>query len=409
MWRQSTELCRVVRQRGELPYFMCLFVGKRKGLMVFQSITSARRGPALLPRLGALAVLGLTLFLAACGSSSPSGSTGGNGPTCPTTKSLTGAGSTFDNPLFSQMFSVYPNAKCGANVNYQSVGSGSGINDLLQGIVDFGATDAPLTDAQLAQSTRGPIIHVPVTLGAVAMSYTLSGLSGHLNLTGPLIADMYLGKITSWDDPQIKAANPGVALPHQTITVVHRSDGSGTTSIFTHYLAAVSDAWKTKIGAGTTVNWPTGVGGKGSAGVAAAIRATTGAIGYVELAYVLANNLAYASVQNADGKPILPSLDGAKADAQNVTTIPPDLRFYIVNAAGADSYPISGFSWVVVYQKQTNADKGQAIANLLWWMIHDGQQYATPLNYVPLPTTIVTKDEAQITSMTCGSGPCYKG
>jgi phosphate transport system substrate-binding protein len=377
--------------------------------MVSHSITHIQRGTHLLPRLGALVVLGLTLILAACGSTSTGGTTAGSGSACPSTKSLTGAGSTFDNPLFSKMFSVYPSAKCGANVNYQSVGSGTGINDLLQGIVDFGATDAPMTDALLGTSKQGPILHVPVTLGAVAMSYNLSGVSGHLNLTGDIIAGIYLGKITSWDDPKIKAANSAVTLPHQTITSVHRSDGSGTTGIFTHYLSAVSTDWQSKVGAGTTVNWPGGVGGKGNAGVAAAVKSTAGAIGYVELAYVLANNLSYASVVNAAGKTVLPSLDGAKADAQSVTTIPDDLRFYIVNASGDASYPISGFSWVIVYKNQANADKGRAIANMLWWMTHDGQQYSAPLNYVPLPDSIVTKGEAQIKALTCGSGPCYTG
>lgn len=385
-------------------------VGKREESMSTQLISHARREEHPLIRLGILALLGLTFILAACGGSNTN--TGAGTPTgqqCPSTKSLTGAGSTFDNPLFSKMFSVYPSVKCGANVNYQAVGSGAGINNLLQGIVDFGATDAPMSDALLAKSTRGSIIHVAVTLGAVAISYNLPGVSGHLNLTGDIIAGIYLGNITSWDDPQIKAANPGVNLPHQTITSVHRSDGSGTTGIFTHYLSAVSSAWQSKVGAGTTVNWPTGVGGKGNAGVAAAVKSTTGAIGYVELAYVLANNLSYASVVNAAGKSVLPSLEGAKADAAGVTTIPDDLRFYIVNAPGDASYPISGFSWVIVYKNQANPDKGRAIANLLWWMVHDGQQYSTPLNYVPLPDTIVSKDEAQIKSMTCGSGPCYTG
>ncbi len=382
--------------------------------MVFQRLSYAQSGRHVLSGLSVV-LLGLMLILTACGGSSSTGSGSGSGsgsgttPTCPATKALTGAGSTFDNPLFSQMFSQYPNAKCGANVNYQSVGSGAGINDLLQGIVDFGATDAPMSDALLAKSTKGPIIHVPVTLGAVAMSYNLPGVSGHLTLTGPVIAGMYLGHITSWDDPMIKAANGGVTLPHQTITIVHRSDGSGTTGIFTHYLAAVSPEWMSKVGAATTVNWPTGVGGKGNAGVAAAVKATAGAIGYVELAYVLANNLSYASVVNAAGKAVLPSLDGAKTDAMNMTTIPDDLRFYIVNAPGDASYPISGFSWVIVYQNQSNADKGKAIANMLWWMTHDGQQYSMALNYVPLPDTIVTKGETQIKSMTCGGSPCYTG
>ncbi len=298
------------------------------------------------------------------------------------------------------MFTEYPNAKCGADVNYQSVGSGAGINNLLQNIVQFGATDAPMTDAQLAKSTHGTIIHVPATIGAVAISYNLVGVSQHLNLTGPIVADIYLGTIKFWDDAQIKALNSGVTIPHQTITVVHRSDGSGTTGIFTHY---------SKVGAGTTVNWPTGVGGKGNAGVAAQVKSTTGSIGYNELAYVLTNNIQYAAIKNANGKYVLPSVEGAKADADNVTTIPADLRVYIVNAPGDASYPITGFTWAIVYQNQTNADRGWALANMLWWVTHDGQQYSLPLHYVPLPASIVTKDEAQIKSMMCGGSACYKG
>jgi len=351
--------------------------------------------------------------ISACGSGGGSGNGNGGTTACPSLSGLTVAGSTFDNPLFSQMFAPnnYPKTRCGVRVNYQSVGSGAGINQLLAHTVDFGATDTPLTDTQEGQSTSGLIIHVPVTLGAVALSYNLASLpvSTHLTLTPALIAGIYLGKITSWDDALLKAANPGVTLPHKTITSVHRSDGSGTTGIFTHYLSAVSTDWQAKVGAGTTVNWPVGVGGKGSAGVAAAVKSTDGAIGYVELAYVLQNSLPFAGVVNANGKTVLPSLDGAKADAGNVTTIPADLRFFIVNAPGDDSYPISGYSWVVVYQTQTNTAKGQAIANLLWWMAHEGQQYSASLNYVPLPAAIVTKDEAQIKSLTCGGSPCYTG
>lgn len=355
-----------------------------------------------------IALIGLTLLLTACGSSTSTGSGTGSGQSCPSTKQLNGAGSTFDNPLFSKLFSVYPTARCGANVNYQSVGSGAGINDLLQGIVNFGATDAPMTDTQLASSTKGQIIHIPVTIGAVAISYNLSGVSGHLNLTGPVIANIFLGTVKFWDDSSIKALNSGVSLPHESITVVHRSDGSGTTGIFTHYLGVVSPDWQSKVGAGTTVNWPIGVGGKGNAGVAAQVKSTAGAIGYNELAYVLANNMQYAAVQNANGKNVLPSVDSSRQDAEAITTIPADLRFYIVNAPGDGSYPITGFSWVVVYQNQSNTDKGQALANLLWWMTHDGQQYSTALNYVPLPSSIVSKDEAQIQSLKCGSSACYK-
>jgi phosphate transport system substrate-binding protein len=360
------------------------------------------------------AAIALTLFTAACGGSSSSSSSSSStassgGATCPSTKTLNGAGSTFDGPLFSKLFTVYPTAQCGANVNYQLIGSGAGINDLLSQIVDFGATDAPMTDAQMQKSPNGPIIHVPITLGAVSMSYNLTGISGHLKLTGPVIADIYLGKVKTWNDPEIASLNPGVNLPNEAITVVHRSDGSGTTSIFTHYLSAISPEWSSKVGASTTVNWPVGVGGKGNPGVAAAIKATPGAFGYVELAYVVANNFPYAVVKNAAGNYVAPSLDGAKADAANVTNIPSDLRFYIVNSPGADSYPISGFSWIIVYQHQSNADKGEAIANMLWWVTHDGQNYSSALTYVPLPASIVAKDEAQIKSMTCGSGPCYKG
>lgn len=374
--------------------------------MVFFNGKSRGQRP-LRVRLGAMALLGLTLLLAACGSSPATTGGGTPGVTCPSTKTLNGAGSTFDGPLFSKMFTEYPNVTCGADVNYQLIGSGAGINDLLNQIVDFGATDAPMTDAQLAKSANGLIIHIPITLGAVAMSYNLTNIPGHLKFTGSVIADIYLGKVKNWNDPEIAALNPGVTLPNETITVVHRSDGSGTTSIFTHYLSAISPAWAQQVGASTTVNWPVGVGGKGNPGVAAVIKSTPGSFGYVELAYVVSNNFPYGVVLNTAGNYVAPSLDGAKVDASNVTTIPADLRFYIVNAQGADSYPISGFSWVIVYQNQGNADKGRAIANMLWWMVHNGQQYSAPLTYVPLPSAIVTKDEAQIKSMTCGGSPCY--
>lgn len=358
----------------------------------------------------------ISLFISACGGGG-TGSSGNGTPTasCPSVSGLIGAGSTFDDPLFSQMFApnAYPKSKCGVNVNYQSVGSGAGITQLLDHTVDFGASDSPMTDAELAQSTGGHIIHIPVTLGAEGISYNLSSIPSttHLKFTGTVIADIYLGHITTWDDPAIKALNPGVTLPHETITVVHRSDGSGTTSIFTHYLSAVNSEWSSEVGAGTTVNWPVGVGGVHNAGVAAAVKSTAGAIGYIELAYVLSNNIAYGVVQNAAGNYVAPSIAGAATDAANVTAIPADLRFFIVNAPGAESYPISGFSWVIVYQHQTNVTKGEAIANLLWWMTHEGQQYATPLHYVSLPSTMVAKDEAQIKSMTCGSNnaPCYTG
>ncbi len=356
--------------------------------------------------LGAMIVA--SLAVAACGGSTTTGSTGN---TCPSTTSLSGAGSTFDAPLFSKQFTVYAGIGCKVQVNYQAVGSGAGITQLLQQTVDFGATDAPMKDSDLASSKNGAILHIPVTIGAVAISYNLSQVdaSTHLKLTGTVLADIFLGNIKFWDDSAITQLNTGTTLPHQAITVVHRSDGSGTTGIFSHYLAAVSPDWSTKVGAGNTLNWPTGVGASGNAGVASAVKNTAGSIGYNELAYVLTNTIQYAQIQNKNGDFVAPSLDSTKAAASNFTDIPADLRFYIVNAPGSGSYPISGYSWVIVYQKQTDADKGQAIANTLWWMTHDGQQYAAALSYVALPANIVQKDEAQIKALTCGSSACYKG
>ena len=368
--------------------------------------------------LSSVALLGLVLLLAACGSN-----TGGNGPTtgagtptlvpCPNTTSLTGAGSTFVNPLFSKMFTNYANAKCGIQVNYQSVGSGAGITQLLNQTVDFGATDSPMTDAQLAQSKQGNVIHIPVTIGAVAISYNLASLTTptHLQLDGPTLANIFLGKITSWDDPAIAALNSGVTLPHETITVIHRSEGSGTTSIFTHYLSAISPDWSSKVGAGTTVNWPVGVGAQGNPGVATAVKGTEGAIGYNELAYVLTNSIQYFTMKDHDGDYVLPSLDSAKAAAASIqqSSIPADLRFFFVNSPGKNAYPITGFSWALVYANQSDNDKGAAVAQTMWWIVHTGQSYAPSLSYVPLPDNFVKLDEAQIKLVMCGSNPCFTG
>jgi phosphate transport system substrate-binding protein len=322
---------------------------------------------------------------------------------CSTTTSLSGEGSTFDAPLFNTWFSVYPQTSCGLTVEYYATGSGMGISTLLGQLMDFGATDAPLTARQLASSPNGPILHIPVTLGLVAISYHLHGISAPLKFTGALLASIYLGTITWWDDPAIQQLNPGTVLPHVAIQVLHRSDGSGTTAIFTHYLAAISPAWKARVGASTTVHWPTGQGEQGSGGVAEALGSTEGALGYIEWSYVVKQHLPAALLQNQAGAFLAPSIAGAQAAAAAFPSVPTDLRFYIVNAPGANAYPIAGYSWVIVYQQQSDAEKGKALSTLLWWMVHQGQQYAEPLSYAPLPGTMVSLDEAQIRRLTCGS------
>jgi phosphate transport system substrate-binding protein len=345
-----------------------------------------------------LFVLPFVLMLAGC-----SGEAFTNHAGCPAVSSLSGEGSTFDAPLFNKLFSVYAGTPCGLTVEYYAAGSGAGISQLISQLVDFGATDAPLTDRQLANSPDGTILHVPVTLGAVAISYHLTGVSSPLRLSGAVLSAIYLGSVTHWDDPAIIRLNAGVHLPHRQIQVVHRSDGSGTTAIFTHYLAQISPMWQKAVGAGTTVAFPVGTGEQGNGGVADALTSTEGSIGYVELSYVTKFHLSAASIENKAGTFVSPSIAGAQTAAASLQAIPADLRFYAVNAGGIQAYPITGYSWVIVYRKQGDGEKGKALAHLLWWMIHDGQKYAEPLGYAPLPSNIVTKGEAQIRSMTCGT------
>lgn len=330
---------------------------------------------------------------------------------CSTTTSLKGEGSTFDAPLFDRLFSLYSTTPCGLTVEYYPAGSGLGISMLLGQLVDFGATDAPLTDRQLASSTQGPILHVPVTLGVVALSYHVPGISTPLKLTSSVLAAIYLGTITWWDDPAIEQLNPDTPFPHLAIQVLHRSDSSGTTAIFTHYLAEVSPIWKARVGASTTVRWPIGKGEQGNSGVAEALTSTIGAFGYIEWSYVVKQHLPAALLQNQAGAFLAPSIAGAQAAAAAFSTIPADLRLYLVNAPGTDAYPLVGYSWVIVYLQQNDAEKGKALASLLWWMVHQGQQEAEPLFYAPLPASIVSRDETQIERLTCGSTQqrCFQG
>ncbi len=326
---------------------------------------------------------------------------------------LNGAGSSFDNPLFSKAFAEYTKTNPAVRVNYQSVGSGAGIKQLTQKTVDFGATDAPMTDEQM-QAAGGPdaIVHIPVTLGAVAITYNVPGLDKPLDLDGPTLTDIFLGTITNWNDPKIAALNQGVTLPDLPIAIVHRSDGSGTTNIFTTYLASVSSDWKDKVGVGLSVNWPVGIGGKGSEGVSGQVKQLPGGVGYVELAYATQNKLAVANVKNSAGSFVAPSAAGATACADAAAkSMPADLRVMIAGCTGDDAaiYPISGFSWVVLYTEQSDAARGKALVGVLDWLIHDGQQYGADLDYAPLPAPVVDLAAAKLRTVTANGQPLLTG
>jgi phosphate transport system substrate-binding protein len=300
---------------------------------------------------------------------------------------LTGAGATFPYPLYSKWFSDYA-TKTGAKINYQSIGSGGGIRQLSEQTVDFGASDAPMSDAELAKAKGGAILHVPTAMGAVVITYNLPEVPQPLKLTGEVIAAIYQGQITRWNDARIAALNPGANLPATDILVVHRSDGSGTSYVFTDYLAAVSPAWAAKPGKGKEVQWPTGLGAKGNEGVAGQVKQSPGAIGYTELAYAKQNKLATALLRNAAGQYVAPSIASVTAAAAGAAASFPagtDYRVSIVNAAGAGAYPISSFTWILVYQKQADAEKGKKLVAFLRWALSDGQALEAPLDYAPLP------------------------
>jgi len=299
-------------------------------------------------------------------------------------KTLLGAGSSFINPLFSKMFADY-NAKTGIQVNYQSIGSGGGILQLTNKTVDFGASDGPLNDEQTAKFGV-PVLHIPQASGAVVVTYNLPGDNNNISLTPDIIADIFLGKIKTWNDARITSINKGVNIPGLPILVAHRSDGSGTTNIFTNYLSKVSAEWKTKVGSAGAVNWPAGLGGKGNEGVAGLVKQTPGAIGYVELIYALQNKMDYAKIQNKKGKFIVPSI--ASVTAAGNVKMPDDAKIFITDTDAADGYPIAGFTWVLIYKEQNynsrSKDRATKLLKLLWWNIHEGQAFTQPLNYSPL-------------------------
>ncbi|MGA7614506.1 MAG: phosphate ABC transporter substrate-binding protein PstS [Thermoanaerobaculia bacterium] len=338
--------------------------------------------------IAAAAVLGTVTLMVGCAPQETT--TGAANKSAPVR--LQGAGSTFDTPLFSKVFDSYQK-QTGVEVNYQSIGSGGGVQQLIKGIVDFGASDYPLNDEQTknAEAAGGPVVHVPVTMGAVAIGYNLP--VDDLKLDGDTLSGIYLGKITKWNDPKIAALNPGVKLPNTAVVVVHRAEGSGTTFIFTSYLAAVNPEWKSKVGASGSVSWPAGVGAKGSEGVSGQVINTPGAIGYFELAYAKQNNIKSALLKNAAGKFVGPTAAGAAAaGAGSASNMPADLKAVFVNAPGEESYPIAGFSWIIVYQNQKDAAKGKAMVDMLKYVVTTGQQFAEPLDYAPLPKEVQDLD-----------------
>jgi phosphate transport system substrate-binding protein len=298
---------------------------------------------------------------------------------------INGAGATFPYPIYSKWFDEYVKVDPSVRFNYQSIGSGGGQKQILAQTVDFGASDGPMSDENLGKAP-GRILHIPTVAGADVVAYNLPG-SPALKLDGDAIAGIFLGQIKKWNDPKITALNPGVTLPDQDIVVVHRSDGSGTTYIFTDYLSKISPEWKTKAGANTSVNWPTGIGGKGNEGVAGQIKQTPGALGYVELIYAVQNKMPYADVKNSAGNFIKPSLESVTA-ALASADIPDDFRFSMTNSPGKDAYPIAGATWLLVYQQQKDAAKGKKLVEFLKWAAKDGEKMATDLQYAPLPENV---------------------
>jgi phosphate transport system substrate-binding protein len=302
---------------------------------------------------------------------------------------ITGAGATFPYPLYSKWFYEYSNSHPGLKFNYQSIGSGGGVKQITAGTIDFGASDAPMNEDELAK-LPGPIFHIPTAIGAVTVVYNMEKIQSGLKLTPDVLVDIYFGKITRWNDPRIAGLNPGVKLPDADIVVVHRSDGSGTTDIFTNYLSAVSTEWRAKIGRGKSVNWPIGLGGKGNEGVAGVVKQIPGAVGYVELAYAMQNKMTVAALRNKEGNFVLPTLESTSAAAAGAAnTMPADFRLILVDPPGRDSYVICGLTWLLVYKDQRDEAKGKALVTFLKWAIRDGQKMNAPLLYAPIPKPVV--------------------
>jgi phosphate transport system substrate-binding protein len=314
-------------------------------------------------------------------------------------QNVNGAGATFPYPIYSKWFSEYSQQHPSVKINYQSIGSGGGIRQVSEGTVDFGATDGPMNDDQI-KSAKVKTMHIPTVLGAVVPVYNIPGVSKDLNFSGDVIADIYLGKITMWNDPRIAKDNPGVNLPGNAILPVYRSDGSGTTYIFTDYLSKVSSDWASKVGKNTSVKWPTGIGQKGNEGIAGMVRQSPNSFGYVELIYAVQNKMSYGSVKNKDGKFVRASTDGATAAAaESAKVMPADFRVSITNAPGATSYPISSFTWLLIPTHAADPAKGKALVDFLSWMLDHGQSEAATLSYAPLPKPVQDMVRKSITQL----------
>ncbi len=342
-------------------------------------------------RITLVLILALSLVVTGCGTnqdpnSDPSGKQA----------SITGAGATFPYPLYSKMFSEYNKLHSQIRVNYQSIGSGGGVKQMIEETVDFGASDAFLNEDEMGKIQNG-VIHVPMTIGAVAIVYNLEGIGTGVKLTQETLTEIYLGKITKWNDPKLVADNSEINLPDLDITPVFRSDGSGTTSIYTDYLSKVSSEWKNEVGAGKAVNFPVGIGGKGNEGVAGQVKQLPGSIGYVELAYATTNNLAYAQLRNKEGNFTAPSLEAASSAAAGaIADMPKDTRVSIVDPAGKDAYGIVGFSWILVNEKYEDENLKNELLDLVKWMYRDGQQYASNLHYAPIPEEIAQLNDENL-------------
>ncbi|MGK5089464.1 phosphate ABC transporter substrate-binding protein PstS [Bdellovibrionota bacterium FG-2] len=312
---------------------------------------------------------------------------------------INGAGATFPYPLYSKWFSEYQKIEPETQINYQSIGSGGGIRQFLEKTVDFGATDSPMTEEQMNKSSI-PVVHIPTVLGAVVLTYNVRGVATGLTLNAQTVSEIFLGKITKWSDPKIAGLNPGLKLPEDAVLVVHRSDGSGTSGIFTDYLSKVSPVWKTKVGAGTAVNWPVGLGGKGNEGVTGLVKQTPGALGYVELIYAKNNQLSYATLKNKAGNVVEANTKSVSAAAAgSLKSMPADFRVSITDAEGKEAYPISGLTYLLVYKSMSLEqfkDKGAKLVKFLHWAIKEGQAGAEPLSYAPLPKAMLAKVEARI-------------